>query len=169
MSRSLAILFCAAALCGAAALGSQPLESGARIRGTSLTGSLQLDSARRVVTDTLTLTFSQRGAHDYIVEFVSRRPLDDVLPATGVVDLVVTEESDDDDHPRMDVEADGQTIPVVSRLRSRRSIVATLSVPDFERLARAGEVVDRTFGVTLELTPAQMATLRRTAERWLGQ
>jgi hypothetical protein len=64
---------------------------------------------------------------------------------------------------------DGETVPIVTRLHSKRSVVATVSLAEFDRIAHAGVVVDRTFDTELELGPGQVRMLRATADRWLGR
>jgi hypothetical protein len=48
-------------------------------------------------------------------------------------------------------------------------VVASISLDEFDRIARAGVVVDRTFDTELELGPGQVRMLRFTANRWLGR
>ena len=69
----------------------------------------------------------------------------------------------------MTLRVDGDTVPVVARLRSQRSVAATVSLDEFDRIARAGVVVDRTFGTELEIGAGQARMLRTIADRWLGR
>ena len=69
----------------------------------------------------------------------------------------------------MMLRVDGETVPIVTRLHSKRSVVATVSLAEFERIAAAGVVVERTFNTELELGAGQLKMLRATADRWLGR
>jgi hypothetical protein len=69
----------------------------------------------------------------------------------------------------MMLRVDGATIPLVTRLHSRRSVVATVSLAELDRITSAGVVVDSTFGTELELGAGQVRMLRATADRWLGR
>jgi hypothetical protein len=64
---------------------------------------------------------------------------------------------------------DGATMPLVTRLHSKRSVVATVSLAELDRITSAGIVVDRTFGAELEFGPGQVRMLKATADRWLGR
>ena len=57
----------------------------------------------------------------------------------------------EDDTPEMMLRVDDDTMPLVTRLHSRRSVVATVSLAELDRITSAGVVVDRTFGTELEL------------------
>ena len=84
----------------------------------------------------------------------------------AVVDLVVTHHPADEDRPDAVIRVDGSDIPAMPRLNGRRSIVTSLPFDQFIALAGGSEVVERAFGVELALGPAQLETLRATAERW---
>jgi len=62
-----------------------------------------------------------------------------------------------------------EAVPLVTRLHSRRSVVATVSLAELDRITSAGAVVDRTFDTELELGAGQLQMLRATADRWLGR
>jgi hypothetical protein len=129
-----------------------------------------VDASTRTVSDTITLSFQGReGGPQYTVDFITRHPVLEPVPASGVVDIIVSQHPVEDDAPLMTWRVDGETVPVVTRLNSRRSVVATVSLAEFDRIARAGVVVDRTFDTELELGPGQVRMLRLTADRWLGR
>src|SRR6185295_4202978 len=98
-----------------------------------------------------------------------RRP--DLRPdaAPGAVDMVVTQHPVEDEAPEMMLRVDGEAVPVVTRLHSKRSVVATVSLAEFDRIASAGSVVERAFDAELEFGPGQVRMLRTTADRWLGR
>jgi hypothetical protein len=64
---------------------------------------------------------------------------------------------------------DGETVPVVARLQARRSVVATVSLDELDRLSRAGVIVDRAFNTELEFGSGQLRWLRQAADSWLGR
>ena len=68
----------------------------------------------------------------------------------------------------MALSIDGRALPLNTRLRSRRSVVATMSFDEFVRLANADAIVERAFDVDLEFGPGQRRMLRSVAERWSG-
>jgi hypothetical protein len=82
---------------------------------------------------------------------------------------VVTQHPVEDDTPEMMLRVDGATMPLVTRLHSKRSVVATVSLAELDRITSAGIVVDRTFGAELEFGPGQVRMLKATADRWLGR
>ena len=73
------------------------------------------------------------------------------VAAPGAVDIVVTQHPVADDAPEMTLRVDGEAVPVVTRLHSRRSVVATVSLAE------------------LEFGQLQVRMLRATADRWLGK
>jgi hypothetical protein len=103
------------------------------------------------------------------IDFVAHRPVQGPVASPGVVDIVVTQHPVEDNSPEMMLRVDGETVPVVTRLHGRRSVVASISLDEFDRITRAGVVVDRTFDTELELGPGQVRMLRFTADRWLGR
>ena len=91
------------------------------------------------------------------------------MAPTGVVDIVVTQHPVGDDAPEMMLRTDGALLPVNARLHSRRSVVATISLGELDRIVSAGVVVDRTFDTELELGPGQLRMLRALTDGWLGR
>jgi hypothetical protein len=151
----------------AAAQAPQPPQ---RIVGDRISGNTRLEAGTRMMTDTTTLTFQNRdGGPVYTIDFIARHPMQEPVAAPGAVDIVVTQHPVEDDSPEMMLRVDGETVPIVTRLHSKRSVVATVSLAEFDRIAQAGVVVDRTFDTELELGPGQVRMLRTTADRWLGR
>jgi hypothetical protein len=152
---------------GARAQTPQPAQ---RIVGNQISGTMVIDLKNNVIVDTTTLRFQRRaGDAIYTIDFIARHPVREPVATGGVIDIVVTEHPVEDDVPAMTLRVDGDTVPVVARLRSKRSVVATVSLEEFDRIARAGVVVDSTFGTELELGAGQARMLRTTADRWLGR
>jgi hypothetical protein len=150
--------------------GPAAAQSPQRIVGDRISGSMHIDARNRTVADTATLTFvSREGGPVYTIDFTAHHPLQEPVALPGAVDIVVTQHPVEDDAPEMVLRVDGATVPTVTRLHSKRSVVATISLADFDRIAQAGVVVDRTFGTELELGPGQVRMLRQTADRWLGR
>jgi hypothetical protein len=165
-SMKLASVF-VAVLALAARVAAQPPP---HLFGDRISGSMHVDGATRVVTDTATLTFqSQDGGPVYTIDFTARHPMQEAVALTGVVDIVVTQHLAEDESPLMLWQVDGEIVPSVTRLRGRRSVVTTISLDEFDRITRADLVVDRTFGTELELGPGQIRMLRLNADRWLGR
>jgi len=154
---------CVFALAGAA--HAQPPQ---RIVGNQISGNMKLEPDR-VVTDTATLTFQAETGPIYTIDFIVRHPVLQPVTAPGIVDIVVTERLREDDAPEMAMRVDGETVPLITRLRSSRSVVASVPLEELDRIASAGVVVDRTFGTELELGPGQVRMLRTTVDRWTGR
>ena len=57
----------------------------------------------------------------------------------------------------------------VARPHGTRSVAATVSLAEFDQIARADLIVDRTFDAELEFGPGQVRMLRTMADRWLGR
>jgi len=145
-------------------------QSPQRIVGNRISGEMHLDPRNDLVTETATLTFQSgdRGPV-YTIDFVARHPVKGPVASPGVVDIVVTQHPLEDDTPEMTLRVDGEAVPLVTRLHSRRSVVATVSLAELDRITSAGAVVDRTFDTELELGAGQLQMLRATADRWLGR
>lgn len=154
-------------MCSTAATAQPPAAS--RIVGSQIGAHMEIDPKAGVMTDTATLRFESPDHQSvYTIEFIARHAVQQPVASPGVVDIVVTEHPAEDDAPAMALRVDGDAVPVVTRLRSQRSVVATVSLADFDRIAHAGAVVDRTFNIELELGPGQAGMLRTIADRWLG-
>jgi hypothetical protein len=157
----------AAALLAAAGASAQSPE---RIVGNQISAHMEIDMKDHVMVDTTTLRFQRRdGDAIYTIDFIAHHPVREPVAAGGVVDIVVTQHPVEDDAPEMTLRVDGDAVPVVTRLRSKRSVVTSVSLEEFDRIAGAGVVVDRTFGTELELGLGQLGMLRATADRWLGR
>jgi hypothetical protein len=86
--------------------------------------------------------------------------------APGAVDIIVTQLPANDDAPTMTMRANGEAVPIITRLRSRQSIVATLPFDEFVRLVNGDTLVQQAFDSELEFSAGQLRMLRATAERW---
>jgi len=151
----------------AASAHAQPPQ---HIVGNRIGGSSNIDARAGVITETATLTFQAPGPGPvYTIDFTARHPIGQPLVSPGVVDIVVTQHPVEDDTPEMTLRVDGDTVPLVTRLHSKRSVVATVTLAELDRITSAGVVVDRTFGAELELGPGQVRMLKATADRWLGR
>jgi hypothetical protein len=145
-------------------------QSPQHIVGDRIGGNSHLDAKAGTVTETATLTFQDPAPGPiYTIEFTTRHPIGQPVASPGVVDIVVTQHPVEDDTPEMMLRVDGAAIPLVTRLHSKRSVVATVSLAELDRITSAGIVVDRTFGAELEFGPGQVRMLKATADRWLGR
>jgi hypothetical protein len=164
------VLMSVALLAVAGPAAAQAPQSPQRIVGDRISGNMQIEASSRTMIDTATLTFQNPdGGPSYTIDFIAHHPVQGPVASPGVVDVVVTQHPVEDNSPEMMLRVDGETVPVVTRLHSKRSVVATISLAEFDRIARAGVVVDRTFDTELELGPGQVRMLRLTADRWLGR
>ena len=128
-----------------------------------------VDASTRTVSDTITLSFQGRdGGPVYTVDFITRHPVREPVPASSVVDIIVSQHPPEDDAPVMTWRVDGETVPIVSRLHGTRSVAATVSLSEFDRLTRAERIVERAFDAELEFGPGQLSMLRALAGTWLG-
>jgi hypothetical protein len=151
-------------------VGAQPSQSIQRIVGNQISATMDIDMKAGVMAETATLRFQNRaGDAAYTIDFIAHHPVNEPVASTAAVDIVVTQHPAEDEAPGMMLRVDGETVPVVTRLHSKRSIVATVSLAEFDRIAAAQSSVDRTFGVELELGAGQLKMLRATAVRWLGR
>jgi hypothetical protein len=154
----------------AAAAAAQPAPAPRHLTGRSISERWQFDSASRVNTGTVTLTFAAPdGGPMMTIEFVSRyrRESPQIVPA--VVDLVVTQHPLDDDAPRMTLRLNGEAMPLIARARSARAVVATMTFDQFEKLTAAGSLVQDAFDTELEFSALQLRMLKATADRWAGR
>jgi len=140
-----------------------------RIVGNQISGNLKIEPGSRVVIDTATLTFTADSGPVYTIDFISRHPAMQPVTAPGIVDIVVTERPREDDAPEMTMRVDGETVPLITRLRSSRSVVASVPLAELDRIVGAGVVIDRTFGTELELGAGQIRMLRTILDRWTGR
>jgi hypothetical protein len=161
------VIVLASVLTLAASAHAQPPQ---HIVGNRIGGNSQIDAKAGTVAETATLTFQDPGQGPvYTIDFTTRHPIGQPVASPGVVDIVVTQHPVEDDTPEMTLRVDGDTVPLVTRLHSKRSVVATVSLAELDRITSAGVVVDRTFGTELELGPGQVRILKATADRWLGR
>jgi hypothetical protein len=161
------VIALASVLTLAASAHAQPPQ---HIVGNRIGGNSQFDAKAGTVIETATLTFQDAAQGPvYTMDFTTRHPIGQPVVSPGVVDIVVTQHPLEDDTPEMTLRVDGDTVPLVTRLHSKRSVVATISLADLDRITSAGVVVDRTFGAELELGPGQVRMLKATADRWLGR
>ena len=146
---------------------AQPIQ---HIVGNRIGGNSAIDTKAGIVTETATLTFEgSAGSPVYTIDFTARHPIGQPVASPGVVDIVVTQHPVEDETPEMMLRLDGDTVPLVTRLHSRRSVVATVSLAELDRITSSGVVVDRSFGTELELGVGQVRMLKATADRWLGR
>ena len=149
---------------------AQPPAPAQHIVGDRISGNMQIDGKAGMITETATFTFQNRGGGQvYTIDFITRHAVWQPVAAPGAVDIVVTQHPAEDDAPEITLRVDGEAVPVVTRLHSRRSVVATVSLAELDRIASAGSVVERTFDTELEFGPGQVQMLRTTADRWLGR
>jgi hypothetical protein len=140
-----------------------------RIVGNQISGNLKIEPGSRMATDTATLTFAAESGPVYTIDFITRHPAMQPVTAPGIVDIVVTEHPREDDAPEMMMRVDGETVPLIPRLRSSRSVVASVPLAEVDRIVSAGVVIDRTFGTELELGAGQIRMLRTILDRWTGR
>jgi hypothetical protein len=146
---------------------TQAQSSRARVSGLRSTGTLSIDQAKRVSTETVTLTFgTDARASTFTVEFTARLGLNPSAPPPDVVDITVTQFPAEDQNPEMSLHVDGQALPLIARLHTRRSIVSTIAFSSFLRMTMAGEIIEDAFSSELEFSPTQLGMLRATADRW---
>ena len=149
-----------------AALAQSP---NTRVVGRTIGGGFTMSGRTSVVVETVKLTFpGENGGPTFAVEFTARydRQTTDAVTA---VDMTVSELPTEDDSPQMAMSVDGNALPLIARLRARRSMVATISLAEFEQLARGSTVVGTAFRSDLEFSTAQLGMLRATADRWAGR
>lgn len=163
------VLLATLAVCGWSLDASgQALNPNKHLLGDSIGGHWHLDPAAKSTIETATLTFKDGdGRPALTVDFVARyaaggRP----RSAPTVVDMIVTELSPDDDRPAMQMRVDDEPLPLTGRLRTRRSIVATMPFDDFIKLTQAARIVEQAFGTELEFGAGQLRMLRSIAEKW---
>jgi hypothetical protein len=140
------------------------------IVGNRIGGNSHIDAKAGTVTETASLTFQGSAESPvYTIDFTARHPIGQPVASPGVVDIVVTQHPVEDETPEMMLRVDGDAVPLVTRLHSKRSVIATVSLAELDRITSAGVVVDRTFGTELELGAGQVRMLKATADRWLGR
>jgi len=137
---------------------------------------MEIDAKAQTTADTAALTFAAAdGGPTLTVEFLSRYPFQPapagIVARTppAVVDIVVTQNAVNQDVPPLSLVADGQAVPLVTRFRSARAVVSTITFDQFVSLANAATLVEQAFDCELEFTPPQLRMLKSTAERWAGQ
>ena len=148
-------------------LGQAPQPT--RLVGNRISGSMRWDAVGRKTTDTATCQFvGSDGRLIITIDFVAQYPGQQPTTAPTAVDIVVTEHAVDEDAPETSLSADGQSLPLNTRPRTARSVVATISFDEFVRLSKADALVERAFDRELEFGQGQLRMLRSTAERWSG-
>lgn len=169
MSRLMAAVGAAAVVATASSASVQTLQP-RRIVGTRISSHFEMKGATQDIVHYATLTFSDdTGAPAFTVDFVAQ--YQGVRPASPprVVDIVITQIPANDEHPEVRMEADGQPVPLVTRLRNRRSVVASIPFDKFVQLVTAEAIVERAFDTELEFGAGQLRMLRSIAQRWAGQ
>lgn len=147
---------------------SSPLR---RVVGHEITGHFQVDARTQTTTATATLTFvGTDGGPTVTIDFVTRYPgLQRATSAPKVVDVIVTEHPADEDAPELSMRMNGESLPLIARLQSRRSVATTISFDEFVRLTNAQSLVQHAFGTELEFSSPQLRLLRAEAQRWSGR
>jgi len=162
-------LLCLAAVAPAAIAPVQPNQP-RRIIGTTFSADLDLTNAGRETIDRATVAFLGADRRpEFTIDFVAQYT--GVKPAAppSVVDIVVTDHPSNDEQPDATMRVDGQPLAMNPRLKSRRSVVASIPFEDFLKLANATTIVERAFDVELEFGAEQMRMLQMVAKRWAGQ
>jgi hypothetical protein len=161
------LIFAAIALTAtASAVHAQSTQS-PRLVGTAISGHLDMKGDDGTIVETATLVFPGGDGRpaftvDFVAQYVGTKPL---TPAS-VIDIVITHLPPNDDRPDVAMQINGQPMELVTRLRSRRSVVASISFNEFLALANADTIVERAFDTELEFGPAQRRLLREAALRW---
>ena len=142
-----------------------------RLVGNRIGGLLQWDKNTQKTTDTRTLTFVETGdtpafTVDFVAQYLVQAPDPRPRSTPSAVDIVITQFLVDEDTPEMAAHVNGQSLPLVTRLRGRRSIVTTISFDEFVQLANADTIVYHAFDADLELGAAQRGLLRSLARQW---
>ena len=134
--------------------------------GRGSTGGFQ-GRGGQVTGETATLTFNPGGdSPAYTIDFITRFDNQQPAPPPRPVDIIVTQYPAADETPALTMRVDGQPMSLASRLYSRRSVAATISLDEFVRLTSARAIVERAFDTDLELDPGQIGMLRRAAAQW---
>jgi hypothetical protein len=169
MQRMTAIVSVLIAL-GAATVTQGQAQQRRRIVGNGIGERWQVDGIR-TTTATATLTFAGNdGGPVLTVDFTTRfRGVGRPTSAPGVVDIIVTQLPVNDDAPEMTMRVNGESLPLATRLHSRRSVAATIPFDEFVRLTNAETIVEQAFDTELEFSAGQLGMLRSTAQRWAGR
>jgi hypothetical protein len=154
----------------AVSVGAQTTAPARHFVGRSLGGGFRPVAGTPFTEETVTLKFGPDDtAPDFTIDFITRIA-DHRSAPPGVVDLIVTElHAADERTPATSLRADGQALPLPMRLRSRRSIAATMSFEDFEKLLASSTIVERAFDADLEFSAGQIRMLRAMVDRWMGR
>jgi hypothetical protein len=155
---------------------AQPSPPLRHLVGRSISGHMEIDARAQTTADTATLTFAAPdGGPTLTVDFLSRYELQaggaGIVARTPpkVVDIVVSQHPVDEEKPEATLRANGEPVPLVTRFRSARAVVSTITFDQFVSLANAATLVERAFDCELEFTPQQLRMLKSTAERWTGR
>lgn len=163
------IILTAVLVAGVLASAAVAQSPNTRVVGRAIGEQFTMSGRTGVIVETVNLTFpGENGGPAFSVEFTARYNRQTTEPA-GVVDMVVSELPSEDDLPQMAMSVDGNAVPLIARLRARRSMVATISLAEFAQLAHGSAVVGSAFRSDLEFSPAQLGRLSATADRWAGQ
>jgi hypothetical protein len=166
MTRAISVGILSLSLAASAAAQAPP---GSRILGRSIGGGFHLVPGTQISEQTVTLKFGDSDDRpDFTVEFVTR--IAEHRPAgPGVVDLIVTQLQREDDAPVTALQVDGQTRPMPTRLKARRSIASTMSFDDFVELTRSATLIERAFDTDLVFSAGQLRILRSIVASWTRQ
>jgi beta-lactamase regulating signal transducer with metallopeptidase domain len=139
-----------------------------RIHGQRFSGQFGLDPLRHMEVETVMLTFpATELGREFTVDFTTRYLRDRPVPGPGSVDLVITQHPANDASPEVTISSDGRTLPLATQRQARRSVAATISVAEVQRIVDAGGITDQTFNVELRFSPEQVHGLRLTVDEWV--
>jgi hypothetical protein len=167
--KSIVVAFTGLIVCATA--GGSLAQSARHIVGRRLGEQMRTDTRAGTTIDTVTLTsVGEENGPVLTVDFITMyRGIGEPTTAPSAVDVVVTQHPLNDDRPDMTLRVNGDVLPVVTRLHSRRSIVATVPFAEFVRMTNAQAVTEQAFDTELEFSPEQLRMLRSVAERWSGR
>jgi hypothetical protein len=137
--------------------------------GTGITGGFQSKDPGGAIVDTSRLEFRDgAGAIAFTVDFVVQYERQRPAVPPSVVDVVITEYTGADEQPEMTIRVDGRPVDMHPRLRSRRSVVASIPFDAFVALTAGETIVERAFDTDLVFSSGQTRMLRSVAQRWAG-
>jgi hypothetical protein len=142
--------------------------TGRRLIGQKISEQLKTNTASNVTVDTLTLSFgADAEVPAYTIDFITEYAFNGATHAAGAVDIVVTQWPAGDAAPQVAINVDGETQPLATRPRSRRSVVSTIPLEELRRFAKATSVVEHAFDTELEFSSVQLVMLRRIVDGWI--
>jgi hypothetical protein len=141
-----------------------------RVVGQRVSEQLKMDTASQVTVDTVTLSFAGAAmAPTFTIDLITQYIPEQPAAPPGAVDVVVSLWPTEDNTPEMTLRVDGQSRPLITRLRGRRSLVSTMSLLDLQRFVTAGSLVEHAFETDLEFSSTQLVMLRRIVDGWVAR